>query len=44
VAARIALHVAELLQVAYADDTLERFKLWDEISVLTDEIDANVIR
>src|SRR5882762_8271497 len=37
------LHVAELLQVAYAHDTLERFKLWDEISVLTDEIDANVI-
>jgi transmembrane sensor len=37
------LHVAELLQVAHVHDTLERFKLWDEISVSTGEIGANVI-
>jgi transmembrane sensor len=37
------LHVAELLQVAHVDDTLERFKLWDEISVSPEDIDSNVI-
>jgi transmembrane sensor len=37
------LHVAELLQVAHVHDTLERFKLWDEISVSPEEIAANVI-
>jgi transmembrane sensor len=37
------LHVAELLHVAHVDDTLERFKLWDEISVSPEEIAANVV-
>src|SRR5882724_8756241 len=37
------LHVAELLQIAHVHDTLERFKLWGEISVATKEIDTNVI-
>jgi transmembrane sensor len=37
------LHVAELLQVAHVHDTLERFELWDEISVSPEEIAANVI-
>src|SRR5712664_1977411 len=37
------LHVAELLQVAHVHDTLERFKLWDEISVSPEEIAANVV-
>jgi transmembrane sensor len=37
------LHVSELLQVAHVHDTLERFKLWDEISVSSEEIAANVI-
>jgi transmembrane sensor len=37
------LHVAELLQIAHVHDTLERFKLWGEISVSTEEIDTNVI-
>src|SRR5882672_7627354 len=36
------LHVAELLQVAHVNDTLERFKLWDEVSISTGEIYANV--
>ena len=37
------LHVAELLQVAHVHDTFERFKLWDEISVSSEETAANVI-
>jgi transmembrane sensor len=37
------LHVAELLQVAHVHDTLERFKLWDEVPAGAEEIDANVI-
>src|SRR6266571_3875868 len=37
------VHIAELLQVAHVHDTLERFELWDEISVATEEIDANII-
>jgi len=37
------LHVAELLHVAHVDDTLERFKLWDEISVSSEEMAANVV-
>jgi transmembrane sensor len=37
------LHVAELLHVAHVDDTLERFKLWDEFSVSPEEIAANVV-
>ena len=37
------LHIAELLQVAHVHDTLGRFELWDDISVSTEEIHANVI-
>jgi len=37
------LHISEMLHMARVQDTLERFKLWDEIDVKTSPSAANVV-